>query len=250
MNMRRLAVASSVALVVMFLCGVNTSAAIDLSTSSHSFDIAAGAKDITVISFDFNYGTSASRTPAFRIRKLNDDGTDDWIGVFNIDSGSFNVDTDYGPYSAVNSGLLSGTKHYEFSLNRSNGLWGLAIGGTNVDFYPTTSTNSPQPDGIGVTIGSVINNKYFSDESLNSGQNAIGLGWASLVGGSLEGNAADGVGGTGAYRFVFLAGAGASVDNFTSANVPEPATFVLLGVLGVTVAGYGLWRRYGRSIST
>jgi hypothetical protein len=221
--------------VLLTALAAGSMAAIDLSTSGYDYDIAAGAGDVTKISFDYYYGAAQS-TPAFRIRRLNDDLTDSWIGSFNIYANSFNLDTDYGPY-AKEGMSLAGLKHYEFTLNRSNGLWDLAIDGVNIGFVPILTggsvTGNPQPNGDSVSAGVVIPNKFFSDESMQSGQNAIDLGWATLVGGSLVGNAADGVGGTGAYRIKFLTASGTSVDNIQVTNIPEPATMLLLGLGGL-----------------
>ena len=216
---------------VLLVLSIGASAeAVDLSTSGYNYDIAAGAGDITVIAFDYTYGDEANLPfghAAFRIQRLNDNGTGSWLGSFNIYSTSFNLDTDYGPYST--SGSLSGIRHYEFTLNRSNGLWDLAVDGNPVTFLAISSTTTPQPDGTVVASGDVVAAKYFSDESLQSGQNAIDLGWATLVGGSLVGNAADGVGGTGAYRLNFEDALNGSVDNIQVTNVPEPASMALLG---------------------
>ncbi len=243
---------ATVCLVVLaaalIVCG-NAFAAIDLSTSSYSLDVQAGAYDVTLISFDYTYGQTAVPGADFRIRRLNGDGTDSWLGSFNIHTSSFNLDTDYGPYSSDDIGLLSGNAHYEFTLNRSNGLWDLSVNGALVDFYPilsgTSITANPQPNGDAVAAGTIVSNKFFSDESLASGQNALALGWATLSddGTHLEGNARDGVGGTGAYRIYFSQSVGASVDNVAAYNVPEPSTLVVWTVIGAIALGLG-WQRY------
>jgi hypothetical protein len=231
-------------LMIMVVSGSVSTATIDLSTTGYDYDIAAGAGDITKISFDYNYGATQS-TPAFRIRRLNDDNTDSWIGSFNIYASSFNLDTDYGPY-AKEGMSLAGLKHYEFTLNRSNGLWDLAIDGTIIGFVPILTggsiTGNPQPNGDTVTAGTVMPNKFFSDESMQSAQNAVALGWATLNGEGTEedpyyltGNAADGVGGTGAYRIKFLTASGSSVDNIAVSIVPEPVTIALFGLGGLAL---------------
>jgi hypothetical protein len=145
------------------------------------------------------------------------------------------IDTDYGPYTAPVA-VGSGSNHYDFMLNSYTGLWTLAIGGTPIDFYATAETETPQPDGTIVTVGSVVANKYYSDESQQSYINAINLGWATLNGSSLEGNAEDGVGGAKQFKLRFFVedsvdGDGDSYGNITVSNVPEPATMCLL-VLG------------------
>jgi hypothetical protein len=219
-----------------------------LSSSPYMYDSRVGmTSDVTKISFDYSYGdfTLPVGQAAFRIRRLNDDDTDSWLGSFNIYDKSFNLDTDYGPYSkSGTSGILAGTNHFEFTLNRTNGLWDLELNhsGTLVDFVALAGTNATQPDGYVVTVGSVVTNKFFSDESMQSALNAVALGWATWNDPptSLSGNAADGVGGTGAYRLEFtgLPGAtGAFVENISV--VPVPAA-VLLGMLGLSVAGVKL----------
>lgn len=69
------------------------------------YDSRAGmGSDIVNILFDYNNGENPTLTsnlvgtPEFRIRRLNDDGSDSWLGSFNIHSTSFNLDTDLGPY--------------------------------------------------------------------------------------------------------------------------------------------------------
>ncbi len=113
-----------------------------------------------------------------------------------------------------------------------------------MDFYPLSGTTTPQPDGYVPVSGVEIENKYFSDESLTSAQNAVDLGWATW-GSPLDGNAADGVGGTGAYRLMFVElpnAEGAFVDNIESTVVPVPGA-VVLGLLGLSAAGVRLRKR-------
>jgi len=224
-------VLSICAVTLFFAVCVNMSIAAVNLTATYDYDIAAGAGDIAVISFDYNYGTSNPLTPAFRIRRLNTDGTDSWIGSFNIHTASFNLDTDFGPYS--NSSIsLAGTNHYEFTLNRSNGLWDLKINGSLVDFVALSSTNAIQPNGYAVTVGEVIANKYFSDESDEAIANAVALGYpyTTYTGYVDETNEGVGIGGTGAYRLRFLSASGGFVDNIQVVNVPEPATMALLAL--------------------
>jgi len=222
--------------VVVVLASTSVFGSVDLGTltsSPYEFDSRAGTSaDVTKISFDYSYGnyTLPVGQAAFRIRRLNDDNSDSWLGSFNIFNGSYNLDTDYGPYSTT--GNLTGSHHYEFTLNRSNGLWDLAIDNVTIAFSALVSTNNPQPDGVTVLIDGVIANKYFSDESAEAHQNAIDLGWTD--------NAGDGVGGTGAYRLEFtgLTGAtGAYVDNISIVAVPVPGA-ILLGGLGAGLVGW------------
>jgi hypothetical protein len=212
----------------------------------YTYDIAAGTYDITTISFDYSYGNQGRSptdypteiNPAFKIRRLNDDNTDSYLGSFDIYANSFTLNSDYGPYRKEGMSLGDVNDphevyHYEFTLNRSNGLWDLAINGTTIDFVAVAgNTNNPQPNGDPVIGGSVVTNKFFSDESMQSGLNAIGLGWATLApeGDHLHGNAASGVGGTGAYRLWFQDAYEGYVDNIQVTNIPEPATICLLGL--------------------
>lgn len=191
----------------------------------YGYDIPAGWGDITKISFDYSYGNqphspdNEGLDPAFQIRRLDGDGTDHWLGWFQIQTSSFNLDTDYGP-SVASAPSLAGEKHYEFTLNRSNGRWSLALNGTVVDF------TSPTPDG----------NEYFSDESQAADNNALailGSEWASI--------APEGLGGTGAYRLKFYGADDGYVDNIQVINVPEPIT--MAGLL----MGVGCLTRYVRN---
>jgi hypothetical protein len=206
----------------------------------YTYDIAAGTGDITKISFDYSYGNRGRSAtgypteiePAFKIGGLGGS----YLGTFDIYDDSFTLNSDYGPYRK--EGMSLGhvddphqAYHYEFTLNRSNGLWDLAINGTTIDFVAVAgNTNNPQPNGDPVTGGSVVTNKFFSDESMQSGQNALDLGWATFNGTSLVGNAASGVGGTGAYRLWFQDAYEGYVDNIEVTNIPEPATMALLGL--------------------
>lgn len=227
--MKRLMTICLVGMIAAVSVSSSAATSIDLSTAGFDYDIAADTGDITIISFDYDYGATQS-TPAFRIRRLNDDNTDSWLGSFNLYANSFNLDTDYGPYSKEGMSL-SGLHHFEFTLNRSNGLWDLAIDGTTItDFIAvsgTQTTNPIQPDGFAVTTGEVVANKYFSDESAAAIANAAALGWTA--------NAGDGVGGTGAYRIKFLTAADTTMANIQVSNVPEPATLALLGLGGLSL---------------
>ncbi|MBE3096610.1 MAG: PEP-CTERM sorting domain-containing protein [Planctomycetes bacterium] len=222
----------------------------------YTYDIPAGTYDITKISFDYSYGNQGRSAtgypteinPAFKIRRLNGDNTDSYLGSFDIYADSFTLNSDYGPY--LKEGMSLGhvddpheAHRYELTLNRSNGLWDLAINGTTIDFVAVAATGSPQPNGDSVTVGSVVTNKFFSDESMQSGLNAIALGWATLApeGDHLHGNAKDGVGGTGAYRLWFQDAYEGYVDNIQVTNVPEPVTMAGL------MLGIGCLARYVRN---
>ena len=251
---KSVAMCCTLSIFLTFVAGA--SAYVDLSgympNTPYEYDSTAGTSAaVTKISFDYSYGDilpSSVGKPGFRIRRLNPDLTDSWLGSFNMHTNSFNLDTDFGPYSNSDSSLVAGTHHYEFTLNRTNGLWDLAIDGTPIEFSSLASTNYIQPDGFvigesspGVTnIGVVIANKYFSDESSEAVQNAIDLGMTAYTGGA-------GLGGTGAYRLEFtgLPGAtGAFVDNIQFTPIPAPGA-ILLGGIGVSLVG---WLRRKRSL--
>ena len=200
--------------LALLTIATNAFASIDLgtlTTSPYKYN-ATESYGVAAISFDYSYGntTLPIGQAAFRIRRLNSDGTDNWFGSFNIYATSFNLDTDYGPYEASMS--LSGTHHFEFTMNSYNGQWGLKLDGSDVVFHALASTTSPQPDGTVVAAGDTLANQYFSDESMQSALNAVALGWATWnsTGTGLEGNAKDGVGGTGLYQLQFTGLAGAT----------------------------------------
>lgn len=227
--------------IILLTLGAASASPIDLgslSSSPYEYDSRVGmSSDVTTISFDYSYGdfTLPVGQAAFRIRRLNDDNTDSWLASINIYDTTFNVDTDFGPYSANMS--LAGTNHFEFTLNRMNGLWDLTVNDSPLTFYSLASTNAVQPDGFPVSgAGVQITNKYFSDESDVAVQNAIDLGMTAYTG-------SDGLGGTGAYRLEFtgLSGAtGAFVDNINVVPVPGA---VVLGLLGLSAAGVRLRKR-------
>ena len=218
-------------LCIMMLASATVLAApIDLTSSGYSQDIdpgSLGAGNITQISFDYSYGSSNPLYPGFRIRGIWNDSSVHWMMSMNYSTTSFAIDSDYGPYSWT--GDLSGEHHYEFTLNSRTGLWELAIDGTAVDFVATASTNAHQPDGTAVTVGDIVANKYFSDESSEAIQNAKDLGWYDTYAG-------DGVGGTGGYRLEFVSANGGYIDNLQIKLVPVPGA-VLLGLFGAGLSG-------------
>ena len=218
--MRKKCYSLVVVCLTLMLCVGAFADTIDLSNAGYNFDIPAGASDVTVISFDYNTGGNNTR---INFRKLKDDGGDSWLMPVDFTSTSIQADSDYGPYTC--SGLdLSGLHSYVFTLNRYNGLWQVSIDGSDIGFVATSSTTNPQPDGTTVTEGVLVSNKYFSDESAQSGQNVSDLGWPDAV---------YGIGGTGDYRIKFSQASGAYIQNLTV--VPEPATLALLGLGGLTL---------------
>ncbi|MCX7424311.1 MAG: hypothetical protein NTW96_01530 [Planctomycetia bacterium] len=209
--------------------------------------------DWTRIAFDYDFQNVGNHVPdptagEIQIKRYDYvDATAHWMMEMRFDSTgtTFTVDTDYGPYiyTAATTGGLKGPHSYEFMLNRSNGLWTMAIGGSELMFQATSTTTDPQPDGTAVVVGADVASKYFSDESETSGLNALALGWATWNGSSLEGNASDGVGGVGDWKLYFAEAEGNSVDGITMGNVPEPASLIVWSLLGLAAAGLGLWRR-------
>jgi hypothetical protein len=212
--------------------------------------------DWTRIAFDYNFQNVGNHVPSPTASEIQIKGYIDtgdgggvyghWMMEMRFDSTgtTFTVDTDYGPYiyTAATTGGLIGSHSYEFMLNRSNGLWTMALGGVGQTFLATSATENPQPDGTAVTSGSAVANKYFSDESVTSGQNAIGLGWATWNGSNLVGNASEGVGGFGDWKLYFAEATGNSVDNITMAAVPEPVTMAGM-LLGLGALGRYMRRR-------
>lgn len=239
-----------VASILLFAGASAFASSIDLgslTSSPYSYNLPAPNGDVTTISFDYSYGdfTLPVGEAAFRIESFNG-GSPGWMMSINIGANGFNVDTDYGPYYSAGSGFdttgatwnLAGINHFEFDLDRTNGLWDLAVNGVNVDFYgkmvPNYQTNPIQPDGYTVLADTIIANKFFSDESSIAAQNAVDLGYTTYTTHPVSG-INYGVGGTGFYQLQFtgLPGAdGAFVDNIQP--TPEPATMLLfgLGLLG------------------
>ena len=209
-----------VACLAILLCTGAFADTIDLSLGGYNHDIPAGTSDVIIVSFDYNTGGNDTTV---NFRRLKDDGGDGWMMPVDVTSSYIEVDTDYGPYRCDIA--LSGINSYVFSLNSYNGLWTLAVNGSALDFVATSSTTTPQPDGTAVTIGAVITDKYFSDETPEAMQNAVDLGWTA--------NAGDGVGSAGAYRIKFEQASNSSVSNITV--VPEPATLALLSLGGLAL---------------
>lgn len=230
--MKKLTAVLATAIALVGISASTFASPIDLGTlamSPYEYDSTAGTSTaVTKISFDYSYGNASLPIgqAAFRIRRLNTDGTDSWLASINIYSSSFNVDTDFGPYSTNLS--LYGSNHFEFILNRTTGLWNLLLNDALINFYSTSET-SPQPDSATITPpGTLLTNKYFSDESPEAKANASALYPGKSIG--------DGVGGTGAYRLEFTklldadgaAAQNAFVDNIGVDPVPEPSSLLLL----------------------
>ncbi|MFA5291555.1 MAG: PEP-CTERM sorting domain-containing protein [Phycisphaerae bacterium] len=219
-------------LLIVIAANVNTFA----SVIQEDVLLPLGTYDVTYISFDYTYGGN-SADDEFQIKGYYE-GSGHWTMDINFDKDGapLVIDTDYGPYYTIGSiGSYIGSHHYDFMLNSYTGLWKLEIDMSEIDFYATADTENPQPDGTEVILGNVVANKYYSDESITSGENALALGWATWNGSSLEGNAADGVGGVRQFKLRFYVedsegGDGDSHGDITALNVPEPATICLLGL--------------------
>lgn len=221
------------------------------------FEGSTSPYDWTRIAFDYNFQNVGNHVPdptasEIQIKSYYNAGDGlcgHWMMEMRFDAAgtTLTVDTDYGPYvfTAGTAGGLKGVHSYEFMLNRSNGLWTMALGGVEQAFLAASTITSPQPDGTAVTSGNLVANKYFSDESLQSAQNAVALGWATVGNppNHLDGDASDGVGGIGDWKLYFAEATGNSVDNISMAAVPEPLT--MLAVLG-GVAGLGGYIRKRR----
>lgn len=205
--------------------------------------------DWTRIAFDYDFHSVGNHVPyttagEIQIKRYQTAAYSSWMMQMNFDTvdSLFVVDTDYGVYAAPLAGF-GGEHHYEFMLNRSNGLWTMALDGVEQTFKAasisagvldgvTHGTATPQPDGTAVAVGDTVANKYFSDESYTSIANAVGLGWATVGDppDHLHGNASGGVGGVGDWKLYFAEATGNSVDNITMSNVPEPLTMAGLAL--------------------
>ena len=225
----------------MLLTSATASAAIDLSNLSDDpitgrqeytqvFEGRTSPYDWTRIAFDYDFQNVGDHVPdltagEIQIKRYDyADATAHWMMEMRFDSTgtTFTVDTDYGPYiyTAATTGGLKGLHSYEFMLNRSNGLWTMAIGGSELTFQATASTNTTQPDGTAVVVGADVASKYVSDESYTSYENAVRLGWATVgtPPDHLDGDASDGVGGVGDWKLYFAEASGNSVDGITMAE--------------------------------
>ena len=248
-------------MLILFAVNATASAATDLSTLpndpitgrpeySQVFEGSTSPYDWTRIAFDYNFQNVGNHVPDITASEIQIKGYYDagsglyghWMMEMRFDSTgtTLTVDTDYGPYiyTAATTGGLKGLLSYEFMLNRSNGLWTMALGGVEQTFLAASSITSPQPDGTVVAGGDTVANKYFSDESLQSGLNAMALGWATRTGTELVGNASDGVGGVGDWKLYFAEATGNSVDGITMANVPVPEPITMIAV-SMGIAGLG-----------
>ncbi|HPS56315.1 MAG TPA: hypothetical protein PLP05_12020, partial [Sedimentisphaerales bacterium] len=207
--------------LTLMLCAGGFADTIDLSSQGYNHNVVAGASYVTVISFDYNTGGNSTTV---NFRSLKDDGGDSWMMPVSFTNSYIEVDSDYGPYRYTAS--LSGTHSYVFTLNRFNGLWTLSIDGSVVNFVATSSTSNPQPDGTTVTAGAVVSKKYFSDETAESGQNAMDLGWADAV---------SGIGSAGAYKIKFPQASGSYIEDLTVTPMSNVSIYYDFDNVGATV---------------